>query len=60
MTCTKLEKIADYTDAMRFVPLVGDAQLHHTHYRCTVLSKATEVPAREIYVDHMHFHLAQD
>ena len=31
------ERIADYIDPPRFVPLIGPAQLHHAHYKCTDL-----------------------
>ena len=63
------EKIADYVDPPRFVPLIGPAQLHHAHYKCTIyFSERTMVgwpfphqleddDAREvIYIDHNHFH----
>ena len=30
------EKIADYVDPPRVIPLIGPAQLHHAHYKCTV------------------------
>ena len=30
------EKIADYIDPPRFIPLIGPAQLHHAHYKCTI------------------------
>ncbi len=63
-------KIADYIDPPRFVPLVGPAQLHHAHYKCTIFfEEVTRVgwpipheirneDAREvIYVDHNHFHI---
>ena len=30
------EKIADYVDPPRVMPLVGPVQLHHAHYKCTV------------------------
>ena len=30
------EQIADYVDPPRFYPLIGPAQLHHCHYKCTV------------------------
>lgn len=64
------EKIADYIDPPRFIPLIGYAKLHHAHYKCTVyFSERTingwPVPytledkeAMEvIYVDHNHFHM---
>lgn len=64
------EKIADYVDPPRVVPLIGPAQLHHAHYRCTIFySQKTWVgwpiphlledqDAREVlYIDHNHFHM---
>src|SRR4030095_1396477 len=30
------EKIADYVDPPRVVPLLGPVQLHHAHYKCTI------------------------
>ena len=48
------EKISDYVDPPRVYPLIGPAQLHHAHYRCTVRSASlTEV----VYVDHNHLHM---
>lgn len=29
-------RIADYVDEPRFFPMVGPAQLHHSHWKCTV------------------------
>ena len=64
------EKIADYVDPPRFVPMVGPAQLHHAHYKCTVYYDETvwvgwpipysyrdEDAVEVIYVDHNHFHM---
>ncbi len=64
------EKIADYIDPPRFIPLIGPAQLHHAHYKCTVYySETTRVgwpvpytvqdqdAAEVIYIDHNHFHM---
>jgi len=64
------EKIADYVDPPRFVPLIGPAQLHHAHYKCTVYySEVTRVgwpvphtlrdedSVEVIYIDHNHFHM---
>lgn len=31
-----VEKIADHVDPPRFFPLIGPAQLHHCHWKCTV------------------------
>ena len=63
------EKIADYVDPPRQYPLVGPAQQHHAHYKCTIYYEDVRrigwpVPhtlrdedAREvIYVDHNHLH----
>jgi len=67
------EKIADYTDPPRFYPLIGPAQLHHAHYKCTVYfdEKTTvgyPVPhtlhdrdaIEVVYIDHNHFHMVGD
>jgi len=64
------EKIADYVDPPRFVPLIGPAQLHHAHYKCTIYftevtrvgwpvpHTLTDEDSQEvIYVDHNHFHV---
>jgi len=63
------EKIADYVDPPRVMPLVGPVQLHHAHYKCTVYYTEVRrigwpVPhtlidedTREvIYIDHNHLH----
>ncbi len=64
------EKIADYIDPPRVVPLIGPAQLHHAHYKCTIYytkrvivgwpvpHTLTDEDAQEvIYIDHNHFHM---
>ena len=63
------EKIADYVDPPRVVPLIGPVQLHHAHYKCTVYfteitrigwpvpHTITDDDVREVvYIDHNHFH----
>lgn len=67
------DKIADYIDPVRFVPLIGPAQLHHAHYKCTVyFEEVTRVgwptphtlrnldTVETIYIDHNHFHMVGD
>jgi len=67
------EKIADYIDPPRFYPLIGPAQLHHAHYKCTVyFEEMTTVgypvphtmhdreAIETIYIDHNHFHMVGD
>jgi hypothetical protein len=64
------EKIADYVDPPRIVPLIGPAQLHHAHYKCTIFYTETtrvgwpvphtlrdEEAVEVIYIDHNHFHM---
>lgn len=64
------DKIADYVDPVRFYPLIGPAQLHHCHYKCTIYyTEVTRVgwpvphtlvdedSQEVIYVDHNHFHM---
>ena len=65
--------IADYVDPPRFYPLVGPAQLHHAHYKCTVYftettrvgwpvphTKKDEEAVEVIYIDHNHLHIVGD
>ncbi|MEM6979460.1 MAG: hypothetical protein AAF539_07300 [Planctomycetota bacterium] len=67
------EKIADYVDPPRFYPLIGPAQLHHAHYKCTVYFDEKTIVGypiphtlhdREtievVYIDHNHFHMVGD
>ena len=62
--------IADYVDPPRFYPLIGPAQLHHAHYKCTVyFTEVTHVgwpvphtltnedAVEVLYIDHNHFHM---
>ncbi len=62
--------LADYVDPPRHLPAIGPAQLHHSHYKCTVYFsettwvgwpvpyKHTDEEAQEVvYIDHDHFHV---
>lgn len=62
--------IADYVDPPRVYPLIGPAQLHHAHYKCTIYFEETtrvgwpvphtltdEDSVEVIYIDHNHFHM---
>ena len=64
------DKIADYVDPPRVVPLIGPVQLHHCHYKCTIYyTEVTRVGwpvphtmvdedcQEVIYIDHNHFHM---
>ena len=64
------EKITDYIDPPRVYPLVGPAQLHHVHYKCTVYySEKVRVgwpiphtlreddASEVIYIDKDHLHM---
>ncbi|HEX4000280.1 MAG TPA: hypothetical protein VHX65_17145 [Pirellulales bacterium] len=64
------DKIADYIDPPRVYPLIGPAQLHHVHYKCTIyFQEITRVgwplpyttsadDAQEVvYIDHDHLHM---
>lgn len=64
------EKIADYIDPPRVYPLLGPAQLHHAHYKCTIYyselvrvgwpiphTLVDEDEVEVIYVDHNHLHM---
>ena len=64
------EKIADYIDPPRVYPLIGPAQLHHAHYKCTIYftevtragwpvphTNVDEDTVEVIYIDHNHLHM---
>jgi hypothetical protein len=64
------QKIADYVDEPRHYPLVGPAQQHHAHYKCTVYYEDVrrigwpiphtlrdEEAEEVIYIDHNHLHM---
>jgi hypothetical protein len=64
-----VEKLVDTIDPPRFIPLIGPAQLHHCHWKCTVYYTETvessyPFPFRckrrrteVVYIDKDHFHL---
>ena len=65
-----VEPIQDYVDPPRVYPLIGPAQLHHAHYKCTIyFTERTNVGwpipytvinenAQEVvYIDHNHLHV---
>lgn len=67
------EKIADYVDPPRFYPLVGPAQLHHAHYKCSIYCSERTIVGypipyslddmevvEVIYIDHNHLHMVGD
>lgn len=64
-----IEPIGDYVDPPRVYPLIGPAQVHHAHYKCTVYytevthvgwpvpyTTTDEDAAEVVYIDHEHFH----
>ena len=63
-------KIADYVDPPRVYPLIGPAQQHHAHYKCTIYYEDVrrvgwpkpytlrDEDSREVvYIDHNHLHM---
>jgi hypothetical protein len=64
-----VEKLVDRIDPPRFFPLIGPAQLHHCHWKCTVyftetVSSCYPFPfqvkkrrAEVVYIDKDHLHL---
>lgn len=64
-----VERLVDHIDPPRFFPLIGPAQLHHCHYKCTIFYTETiesgypfpfrcKRPRVEvIYVDKDHLHV---
>lgn len=68
-----VDKIADYIDPPRVIPLIGPAQLHHAHYKCTIYYSERKIvgwpiphtlededSVEVIYIDHNHFHMVGD
>ena len=64
------DKIADYVDKPRVYPVVGPAQLHHVHYKCTIYytevtrvgwpipyTTTDEEAQQVIYIDLDHLHM---
>ncbi len=64
------EKIADYVDDPRVMPMIGPVQLHHVHYKCTVyFTEVTHVgwplphtltdedSVEVVYIDKSHLHM---
>jgi hypothetical protein len=64
-----IEKLVDRIDPCVNVPLLGPAQLHHCHYKCTVFYKERKISdypfpfqvdndrVQVVYIDKDHFHL---
>jgi len=68
-----VEPLCDYVDPPRVYPLIGPAQLHHAHYKCTVYydeftwvgwpipHKLSDTEAVQVvYIDHNHLHMVGD
>ena len=64
-----VEKLVDRVDPPRFFPLVGPAQLHHCHWKCTIYYtetvqssypfpvKVVKNRVEVVYIDKDHLHL---
>ncbi len=64
-----VERLVDTIDPPRFFPLIGPAQLHHCHYKCTVYYTETRTSSypfpfrcrgrrvQVVYIDKDHLHL---
>lgn len=62
------ERLCDYVDPPRVVPMLGPVQLHHAHYKCTVYFQERKIVSwpfphtiedevqEVVYIDHNHFH----
>lgn len=63
------ERLVDKIDPPRFFPLIGPAQLHHCHWKCTIYYKETVTSnqpfpckiikdrVQVVYIDKDHLHL---
>lgn len=52
-----LRKVSEQTDAVRFVPLIGNAKLHHVIYECTLTRDQFPGIVETFYVDHNQFEM---
>jgi len=64
-----VERLVDHIDPPRFYPLIGPAQLHHCHYKCTIfyteiIESGYPFPFQckrrrieTVYIDKDHLHL---
>jgi hypothetical protein len=64
-----VERLVDTIDPPRFFPLIGPAQLHHCHWKCTVYFTETRISAYPfpwrckerrtmvVYIDRDHLHV---
>ena len=64
-----VERLVDKIDPPRFYPLIGWAQLHHCHYKCTVFfveTRQSDYPfpyylrkrrVEVVYIDKDHLHI---
>ncbi len=62
-----IEKIADYVDPPKRYPLIGLAQLHHSHYKCIMMLREDETDMKKgeqeqliLFVDHTHLHVSEE
>jgi hypothetical protein len=67
-TSFTIERLVDQVDPPRYYPLVGPAQLHHCHYKCTIYyteERSSDWPipfqvkqrrSEVIYIDRDHLH----
>ena len=57
-----MENIVDHVDPVRYYPLIGPAQLHHCHWKCTVDFTHTREGKQRgveiVYIDLDHLHQA--
>ncbi len=51
-------KIREFYDPARFVPLIGDSILHHSHYKCELTDPATQELKHVAYIDYCQFQMA--
>ena len=49
-------RISEHVDPPKVYPMIGPAQHHHTHYRCTI--KGDGLP-EVVYIDHNHLHMVE-
>ena len=51
-------KIKEFSDPSRFIPLIGDAVLHHAHFKCLLHDSSSQELKAVAFIDYCHFEMA--
>ena len=54
-----VREVDKFSDPPKVIPLIGNAQMHHTIYRCKVLGKTPDGTSHSltVHIDHINYHM---